>query len=102
MHISALFETYLNLHYSQTIMRLYTRYDAFETYLNLHYAETVRYIENLRSCGIPAEIDVYHSDMHTLDMMRPNGPLSRQAALRFNKRFAYAQVHYFAPQKSVG
>ena len=66
------------------------------------YAETVRYIENLRACGIPAEIDVYHSDMHTFDMMRPNDPLSRQAALRFNKRFAYAQVHYFAPQKSVG
>lgn len=66
------------------------------------YAETVRYIENLRACGIPAEIDVYHSDMHTFDMMCPNGPLSRQSALRFNKRFAYAQVHYFAPQKSVG
>lgn len=63
------------------------------------YAETVRYIENLKKCGIPASMDVYHSDMHAFDMMQPDTPLSREAARRFNEQFAYAQAHYFAPQR---
>ena len=62
------------------------------------YAETVRYIEGLRACGIPAGLDVYHSDMHAFDMMRPKDPMSREAARRFYEAFAYAQTHYFAPQ----
>ena len=62
------------------------------------YAETVRYIENLKKCGIPASVDVYHSDMHAFDMMQPDTPLSREATRRFNEQFAYAQTHYFAPQ----
>ena len=62
------------------------------------YAETVRYIENLKKSGIPASVDVYHSDMHAFDMMQPDTPLSREAARRFNEQFAYAQTHYFAPQ----
>lgn len=62
------------------------------------YTETVRYVEALRSCGIPAGLDVYPSDMHAFDMMRPAEPLSRKAARRFNEQFAYAQAHYFAPQ----
>mgnify|MGYP000009614142 FL=1 len=62
------------------------------------YAKTVRYIENLKKCGIPASVDVYHSDMHAFDMMQPDTPLSREAARRFNEQFAYAQTHYFAAQ----
>ena len=62
------------------------------------YAETVRYIENLKKCGIPASVDVYHSDMHAFDMMQPDTPLSREAARRFNEQFTYAQAHYFAAQ----
>lgn len=62
------------------------------------YAETVRYIECLRQCGIPAEVDVYHTDMHAFDMMQPYESLSVEAANRFNERFAYAREHYFAPQ----
>ena len=49
------------------------------------YAETVRYIENLRACGIRAEMDVYPTDMHAFDMMRPDEPMSREAARRFNE-----------------
>lgn len=64
------------------------------------YAETVRYIEGLRACGIPAALDVYPSDAHAFDMMRPEEPVSRDVALRFNEQFAYAKTHYFAPQKS--
>lgn len=62
------------------------------------YAETVRYFERLKACGIPADIDVYHSDMHAFDMMRPKMPMSQAAAKRFVERFSYAQAHYFAPQ----
>lgn len=63
------------------------------------YAETVRYIERLRACGVPAEVDVYPSDMHAFDILRPEEPLSREAVRRFHERFAYAQAHFFAPQK---
>ncbi len=62
------------------------------------YAETVRYIEQLKAAGIPANMDVYPSDMHAFDMMQPETSLSQQAASCFNAQFAYAQAHYFAPQ----
>ena len=62
------------------------------------YAETVRYFDSLRSAGIPAELDVYRTDMHAFDMMRPEDTLSIQAAEAFNARFAAAQQRFFAPQ----
>lgn len=63
------------------------------------YAETLEYIRRLKVCGIPASADVYETDMHAFDMMRPKDALSIEAARRFNESFAYAQAHYFAPQK---
>ena len=63
------------------------------------YAETLHYIEALKACGIPAEMDIYHSNIHAFDMMHPKQAISQEAALRFNKCFAYAQTHFFAPQK---
>lgn len=62
------------------------------------YAETLEYIRRLRDCGIPASTDVYDTDMHAFDMMRPKDALSIEAARRFNESFAYAQTHYFAAQ----
>ena len=62
------------------------------------YAETLEYIRRLKDCGIPASVDVYETDMHAFDMMRPKDALSIEAARRFNESFAYAQTHYFAPQ----
>ena len=62
------------------------------------YAETLEYIRRLKACGIPASVDVYDTDMHAFDMMRPEDTLSIEAARRFNESFAYAQTHYFAPQ----
>lgn len=62
------------------------------------YDETKTYIENLQKCGILAELDVYHSDMHAFDMMKPELEISRLAAKRFNEHFAYAVEHYFAEQ----
>ena len=63
------------------------------------YAETVRYIGQLKAAGVPASMDVYHSNMHAFDMMQPDDSLSQEAAGRFNAQFAYAQAHYFAPQE---
>ena len=60
------------------------------------YAETLSYIDALRRCGIPAEVDVYYTDMHAFDMMQPDTALAREAAEKFNARFAYALEHYFA------
>lgn len=62
------------------------------------YSETVQYIESLKACGIPACVDIYRSNMHAFDMMKPNEPLAVEAARRFNEQFAFAKAHYFAPQ----
>ena len=62
------------------------------------YAETLEYIRRLKDSGIPASADVYETDMHAFDMMRPKDALSIEAARRFNESFAYAQANYFAPQ----
>ena len=63
------------------------------------YAETVGYFERLRSAGVPAELDIYHTDMHAFDMMQPDTPLSAAAAEAFDRHFAYAKEHFFAPQR---
>ena len=63
------------------------------------YAETVRYFDQLRAAGIPAELDIYHTDMHAFDMMDPDAALSLQAAKTFNSHFAEAQKRFFAPQR---
>ena len=65
------------------------------------YAETVHYFERLRAAGVPVQLDVYHCDMHAFDMMRPQGARSVEAAETFNRRFAYARAHYFAPQREA-
>ena len=62
------------------------------------YTETVRCFERLRAAGIPAELDVYHTDVHAFDMMRPDDPLSREATQAFHQHFALAQRRFFAPQ----
>ena len=63
------------------------------------YAETVRYFAQLRAAGIPAEMDIYHTDLHAFDMMQPKTALSQQAAAAFDRHFAWALAHCFAPQK---
>lgn len=66
------------------------------------YAETVSYFEHLRNAGIPAELDVYHTDMHAFDMMQPDSALAVRAAEAFNRQFERAQKQYFAPQRGNG
>ena len=54
------------------------------------YAETLAYVENLRAAGVKAEADVYPTDVHAFDMMRPEDALSAQAIQVFEKHFAEA------------
>lgn len=63
------------------------------------YAETVRYFDSLRAAGVPAELDIYHTNMHAFDMVRPRDAQSIAAAEAFERRFADAQARFFAPQK---
>ena len=63
--------------------------------------ETLRYVENLRRAGVEAHIDVYRTSLHSFDLMRPLHPLSRRAIDAFDRRFAYAVKHYFAPQERI-
>ena len=65
------------------------------------YAETVRYFDRLRAAGVPAELDVYHTDMHAFDMMRPRDAQSVAAAEAFERQFADARARYFAPQENT-
>ena len=55
----------------------------------------LQYIENLKAAGVPAEADVYHSDVHAFDLLHPEDELSREAVQRFNEHFEYALTHYF-------
>ena len=66
------------------------------------YAETAAYVEGLRAAGVPAELDVYPTDMHAFDLMDPEGEWSREAARRFREAAARALERYAAPQRDSG
>ena len=59
-------------------------------------AETLAFVRKLKEAGVPAEADVWHSDMHAFDMLRPDLPESRKATRRFREALLYAAGHYFA------
>ena len=57
------------------------------------YSETLDYIRKLQEANIEASADVWHSDMHAFDMLRPDLPESRKAIRKFEEAFAYAVEH---------
>ena len=63
------------------------------------YCETVKYIDDLKTAGVEAKIDIYEGMYHAFDMSEPKHPVSREAIRNFNEHFAYAKEHYFAEQK---
>lgn len=63
------------------------------------YAETLTFIDNLKKAGVAADVDVYPTNMHAFDMLKPNLEISKQATCKFEEAFVYAQQHYFAPQE---
>ena len=52
------------------------------------YAETLAYVEHLNKAGVPAHADVWHSNMHAFDMLRPDLPESQLAIRRFQEAVA--------------
>lgn len=70
-------------------------------YKNKYKSEVVEVEKswNMKAQGIHAAADVYHTDVHAFDMMKPELSISDTAAERFNRQFAYAKEHFFAPQK---
>ena len=54
------------------------------------YAETLQYVEDLRKAGVPAEVDVYPTNMHAFDMLQSKKELSRKAAAAFLEHFEKA------------
>ena len=62
------------------------------------YSETRTYIENLKKAGIWARMDIYHTNMHAFDILRPKDGISEKAVQKFEEEFAYAMNHYFSAQ----
>lgn len=50
------------------------------------YCETVKFVENLKAGGVEVTVDVYESNMHAFDMLKPNSDLAKQAAQKFNEQ----------------
>lgn len=59
------------------------------------YIETLKFVEDLRAAGVEAEADVYHTDVHAFDLIRPNEELSKRAIEKVHDRFAFALEHYW-------
>lgn len=57
------------------------------------YCETLEYVRNLKSAGVEAEVDVYHTDVHAFDMLREDD-VSMEAIEIFERHFEYALEHY--------
>ena len=58
------------------------------------YFETLEYVENLKKAGIEAKVDVYHTNIHAFDMLKPKLDISKLAAQNFNQNFEYALKNY--------
>jgi len=63
------------------------------------YCETLTFVENLKSAGIPAHADVYHTGFHAFDMLLPFRKISKKAVAEFEKQYLYAAEQYISPQK---
>ena len=50
------------------------------------YKETLDYVDSLRSAGVEAEADVYHTNMHAFDMLWSSHPTSRKAIEKFEAK----------------
>mgnify|MGYP002621999698 FL=1 len=60
------------------------------------YCETLEYVKQLKKAGVTATVDVYHTDIHAFDMMKPDEENSRNAIAAFDAQFEYAMKNYYA------
>ena len=54
------------------------------------YRETMDYVAALKAAGVYAEADIYPTNVHAFDMLKPEDELSREAIRRFNDQFEKA------------
>ena len=54
------------------------------------YSETLDYVSALRAAGVDAEVDVYPTNVHAFDILKPDEELSKEAIRRFNESFEKA------------
>ena len=54
------------------------------------YAETLQFVDQLKKAGIEAEVDIYHTDVHAFDMLRPEEDLSKKEIAAFERIFEFA------------
>ena len=62
------------------------------------YCETLTYIDNLKSAGIEAKVDVYPNCFHAFDMLTPFRKVSKEAIGKFEKEYLNACEKYFVEQ----
>ena len=62
------------------------------------YCETLDFVERLRGAGVDAHVDVYPGRFHAFDILQPFTRDARRAKEAFERHYAYAAEHYFAPQ----
>ena len=58
------------------------------------YTETLQYAANLKAAGVDAEADVYPTNVHAFDMLRPRLEISKRAVAKLLARVGYALAHY--------
>ena len=54
------------------------------------YKETLDYVAALKAAGVDAEADVYPTNIHAFDMLRPDDEVSKEAIRKFNEHFEKA------------
>ena len=65
------------------------------------YRETLDYVSALKAAGIDAEVDVYPTNVHAFDMLRPDEELSKEAIRKFNEHFEKVLKEYYSsPNRS--
>ena len=62
------------------------------------YCETLTYIDNLKSAGIEAKVDVYPNCFHAFDMLTPFRKVSKEAIAKFENEYLNACEKYYAEQ----
>lgn len=63
------------------------------------YCETLTFIDNLKTAGVEAKVDIYPGCWHAFDMLTPFRKVSKKAIAEFEKQYLHAAENYSAPQR---
>ena len=54
------------------------------------YSETLSYVRNLQKADVNASVDVYPTDVHAFDLLRPDSEIAREAKQKLMEQFGSA------------